>query len=40
MNFMIPLPMAAIPAASAAQSQSGAASGVPSVSYLKPPRCW
>jgi hypothetical protein len=35
MNFMIPLLMAAIPAASAAQSQSGAASGVPSVAIPK-----
>jgi hypothetical protein len=31
MKFMIPLLMAALPAASAAQSQSGAASGVPSI---------
>jgi len=31
MNFMIPLLMAAIPAASVAQSQSGAGSSVPSV---------
>ena len=31
MKFMIPLLMAAIPAASVAQSQSGAGSGVPSV---------
>jgi hypothetical protein len=35
MNFMIPLLMAAIPAASAAQSQSGAASGVPDVAIPK-----
>jgi hypothetical protein len=35
MNFMIPLLMAAIPAASAAQSQSGAASGVPSMAIPK-----
>jgi len=31
MNYMIPLLMAALPVASVAQSQSGAASGVPSV---------
>jgi len=36
MNFMIPLLMAAIPAASVAQSQSGAGSGVPSVAIPKP----
>ncbi|MBV9670029.1 MAG: hypothetical protein JOZ43_03645 [Acidobacteriales bacterium] len=35
MNFMVPLLMAAIPAASVAQSQSGAASGVPSVAIPK-----
>jgi hypothetical protein len=35
MNFMIPLLMAAIPAASAAQSQSGAGSAVPSVAIPK-----
>jgi hypothetical protein len=35
MNFMIPLLMAAIPAAVVAQSQSGAASGVPSVAIPK-----
>jgi hypothetical protein len=35
MNFMIPLLMAAIPAASVAQSQSGAASAVPSVAIPK-----
>jgi hypothetical protein len=35
MNFMIPLLMAAIPAADVAQSQSGAASGVPSVAIPK-----
>ena len=35
MKFMIPLLMAAIPAASVAQSQSGAASGVPSVALPK-----
>jgi len=35
MKFMIPLLMAAIPAASAAQSQSGAGSGVPSVAIPK-----
>jgi hypothetical protein len=31
MKFMIPLLMAALPAATVAQSQSGTASGVPSV---------
>jgi hypothetical protein len=35
MNFMIPLLMAAIPAAAVAQSQSGAGSGVPSVAIPK-----
>ena len=35
MNFMIPLLMAAIPAAAIAQSQSGAGSGVPSVAIPK-----
>ena len=35
MKFMIPLLMAAIPAASIAQSQSGTASGVPSVAIPK-----
>jgi hypothetical protein len=35
MKFMIPLLMAALPAASAAQSQSGGASGVPSVAVPK-----
>jgi hypothetical protein len=35
MNMMIPLLMAAIPAASVAQSQSGAASGVPNVAIPK-----
>jgi hypothetical protein len=35
MNFMIPLLMAAIPAAVVAQSQSGAGSGVPSVAIPK-----
>jgi hypothetical protein len=35
MKFMIPLLMAAIPAASVAQSQSGAGSGVPSVAIPK-----
>src|SRR5438552_8636827 len=35
MNFMIPLIMAALPAASVAQSQSGAGSGVPSVAIPK-----
>ena len=35
MNFMIPLLMAAIPAVSAAQSQSGAGSAVPSVAIPK-----
>ena len=35
MNFMIPLRMAAIPAASVAQSQSGAGSSVPSVAIPK-----
>jgi len=35
MKFMIPLLMAALPAASAAQAQSGAASGVPSVAIPK-----
>jgi hypothetical protein len=34
-NFMVPLLMAAIPVASAAQSQSGAGSGVPSVAIPK-----
>jgi hypothetical protein len=35
MTFMIPLLMAAIPAATVAQSQSGTASGVPSVAIPK-----
>ena len=35
MKFMIPLLMAVLPAASAAQSQSGAASGVPSIARPK-----
>jgi hypothetical protein len=35
MNFMIPLLMAVLPAAAAAQSQSGGASGVPSVAIPK-----
>ena len=35
MKFMIPLLMAAIPAASVAQSQSGAGSGLPSVAIPK-----
>jgi hypothetical protein len=35
MKFMIPLLMAAIPAATVAQSQSGATSGVPSVAIRK-----
>jgi hypothetical protein len=35
MNFMIPLLMAAIPAAAVAQSQSGAGSSVPSVAIPK-----
>ena len=35
MNFMIPLLMAAIPAAVVAQSQSGAGSGVPTVAIAK-----
>src|ERR1700730_11287486 len=35
MKFMIPLLMAALPSASVAQSQSGAASGVPSVAVPK-----
>src|SRR5690348_5206036 len=35
MKYMIPLLMAALPAASVAQSQSGAASGVPSVAIPK-----
>ena len=35
MNFMIPLLMAAIPAAAVAQSQSGAGSGVPTVAMPK-----
>jgi len=35
MNFMIPLLMAPIPAASAAQSQSGVGSAVPSVAIPK-----
>ena len=35
MKFMIPLLMAALPAASVAQSQSGGASGVPSVAVPK-----
>jgi hypothetical protein len=35
MNFMIPLLMAAIPATSVAQSQFGAASGVPRVAIPK-----
>ena len=35
MNFMIPFLMAALPAASVAQSQSGAGSGVPSVAIPK-----
>jgi hypothetical protein len=35
MNFIIPLLMAAIPAAAVAQSQSGSGSGVPSVAIPK-----
>ena len=35
MKFMIPLLMAALPAASVAQSQSGSGSGVPSVAIPK-----
>ena len=35
MKFMIPLLMAALPAATVAQSQSGGASGVPSVAIPK-----
>ncbi|HWY71194.1 MAG TPA: hypothetical protein VNX88_21185 [Terriglobales bacterium] len=35
MRYMIPLLMAALPAVSVAQSQSGAASGVPSVAIPK-----
>src|SRR5580700_2038587 len=35
MKFMIPLLMAALPAASVAQSQSGASPGVPSVAIPK-----
>ena len=35
MKFMIPLLMAALPAASVAQSQSGSASGVPSAAIPK-----
>ena len=35
MKFMIPVLMAALPAAAAAQSQSGGASGVPSVAIPK-----
>ena len=35
MKFMIPLLMAALPAATVAQSQSGTASGVPSVAIPK-----
>ena len=35
MKFMIPLFMAVLPAASVAQSQSGAASGVPSIAIPK-----
>ncbi len=35
MKFMIPLLMAALPAASVAQSQSGTASGVPSIALPK-----
>ena len=35
MNFMIPLLMAVLPAATAAQSQSGGASGVPSIAIPK-----
>ena len=35
MKFMIPFLMAVLPAASAAQSQSGAASGVPSIARPK-----
>ena len=35
MKFMIPLLMAAIPAVSGAQPQSGTASGVPSVAIPK-----
>jgi len=35
MKFMIPLLMAVLPAASVAQSQSGAASGVPSIAIPK-----
>ena len=35
MKYMIPLLMAALPVASVAQSQSGAASGVPSVAIPK-----
>jgi hypothetical protein len=36
MKFMIPLLMATLPVASVAQSQSGTASGVPSVAIPKP----
>jgi hypothetical protein len=35
MNFMIPLLVAAIPAASVAQSQAGASAGVPSIAIPK-----
>jgi hypothetical protein len=35
MKFMIPFLMAALPAASLAQSQSGTASGVPSIAIPK-----
>ena len=35
MKFMIPLLMAVLPAASVAQSQSGGASGVPSIAIPK-----
>lgn len=35
MKFMIPSAMAALPAASVAQSQSGTASGVPSIAVAK-----
>jgi hypothetical protein len=35
MKFMIPLLMAVLPAAAAAQSQPGAASGVPSIAIPK-----
>jgi hypothetical protein len=38
MKLMIPFLMALLPVASVAQSQSGAASGIPALPYLQPPK--